>query len=96
MIDGRTEKTDWLTDQENILKFKYVLVAFDSLQFECMIIEEEVEKMHKNNEHERKLKTRNGMKWNDTWGVINEYFILFSLDLRIDDVKSFLLKTKKT
>lgn len=42
MCDRRTEgQTDRLTDQENILKFKYVLVAFDSLQFECMIIEEE-------------------------------------------------------
>lgn len=53
-----------MTDQENILKFKYVLVAFDSLQFECMTIEEEEEeekKVHKNNEHETKLKTRNGM-----------------------------------
>lgn len=52
-----------MTDQENILKFKYVLVAFDSLQFECMTIEEEEEKMHKTMNMKRNLKRE--MEWNE-------------------------------
>lgn len=61
--DRQTEKTDWLTDQENILKFKYVLVAFDSLQFECMIIEEEETKCIKTMNMKGNLKRE--MEWNE-------------------------------